>query len=748
MSRNDEDTALHNAFWSEDVHLQEDPVRKSSSWTTFGGIISALLAMSWVGFCIWLLARRNFALPTPEQIPATLAYVAIPLILILVFYQLLVRSSMGEANRFTRIASRLRQESEALDMRLAIVNQQLDTARDAMREQAGLLENYGAAASINLESSAKKLAQYAVDSAQQATQIEQTGATLARQFGQLTEALPHLQERTAQMAGILTDGSNTLAEKVDRLEARLDSLVNLMDEARSRTLNATQSLTAQLTQIQDASRSAGDEVSGLAELSAHRIGTTIDQVRQALDRTGTVIDTQMADLSHLVERSHNALGDIGGRAIAAYGESIDRIEQRLRSLDQIVGEQSDLLSGIGDELTGRVDRASIRFKEFEAQGVSGAEKLANILDGLTQRTNQLDGALQTGNRTIEAVITRSESLLLALDASARELDESHPSALARLDDRIDQSRRLLVALTPEIERLEAVASAILGQAKESGELLTGQSQQLATWLENGEQSLASNIEHVTALHNAMEAADVEARRLSDSSGPQLVATLLRIRETADQAGERARHALSQAISAATDELGTLSEQALTERLGQKFQARMEEISTVADQAVKAAHAASDRLMRQLLTIADTTANIEARISEAEEANAQRDKENISNRSALLIESLNSISIDVAKLLGQDVSDSNWTTYLKGDRGVFTRHAVRLIDSGEARSISQLYDSDDAFHSYVNRYIHDFEAMLRNVLSARDGSALGVTLLSSDMGKLYVALAQAIDRLEK
>jgi hypothetical protein len=34
-----------------------------------------------------------------------------------------------------------------------------------------------------------------------------------------------------------------------------------------------------------------------------------------------------------------------------------------------------------------------------------------------------------------------------------------------------------------------------------------------------------------------------------------------------------------------------------------------------------------------------------------------------------------------------------------------------------------------------------------VLSSRDGSALGVTMLSSDTGKLYVALAQAIDRLK-
>ena len=51
-----------------------------------------------------------------------------------------------------------------------------------------------------------------------------------------------------------------------------------------------------------------------------------------------------------------------------------------------------------------------------------------------------------------------------------------------------------------------------------------------------------------------------------------------------------------------------------------------------------------------------------------------------------------------------------------------------------------------FREQVNRYIHDFEAMLRRVLAEREGSPLGVTMLSSDMGKLYVALAQAIERL--
>ena len=93
-----------------------------------------------------------------------------------------------------------------------------------------------------------------------------------------------------------------------------------------------------------------------------------------------------------------------------------------------------------------------------------------------------------------------------------------------------------------------------------------------------------------------------------------------------------------------------------------------------------------------------------------------------------------------------MSDTACAAYLKGDRGVFTRRAVRLIDGTQSREIVTQYDGDETFRDQVNRYIHDFEAMLRQILALRDGSPMGVTLLSSDMGKLYVVLAQAIERL--
>jgi hypothetical protein len=77
--------------------------------------------------------------------------------------------------------------------------------------------------------------------------------------------------------------------------------------------------------------------------------------------------------------------------------------------------------------------------------------------------------------------------------------------------------------------------------------------------------------------------------------------------------------------------------------------------------------------------------------------------------------------------------------------VFTRRASRLIGASEAKAIRAQYEGDGEFQQAVNRYIHDFEAMLRRVLAERNGGMIAVTLMSSDMGKLYAALADALER---
>jgi len=427
---------------------------------------------------------------------------------------------------------------------------------------------------------------------------------------------------------------------------------------------------------------------------------------------------------------------------------MNEVENRLHQINDLVEGQRTLVSGLHATLGDAIDAAQSRFAAMEEGALSRNERLTDALSRLTSETQRIDDALAAGGVTAEKLIGCAETLLVALDSSVRELDETFPAALERFDSRISTSRALLDSAAPEMERLEAISEALVGRTQEAEELLRGQGRRLTEWLESTQSGVEANRELVERLRTALDNAHQDATRITEGAGPLLVTALLRVKDTADQAAERARQALSRAIPDAAQSLAEASEQALQQAVDDKVTAQIEKLAQVAEEAVRAAHHASDRLTRQLLTIADTSASVQSRIEEAERAAEDRDRDHFARRSALLIESLNSTAIDVTKILSNEVTDSAWASYLKGDRGVFTRRAVKLLDAGESREIALHYDNDAEFQEHVNRYIHDFESMLRIILSARDGNALGVAVLSSDMGKLYVALAQAIERLRQ
>ncbi|MGH6659145.1 MAG: hypothetical protein ACREBM_05790, partial [Sphingomicrobium sp.] len=149
--------------------------------------------------------------------------------------------------------------------------------------------------------------------------------------------------------------------------------------------------------------------------------------------------------------------------------------------------------------------------------------------------------------------------------------------------------------------------------------------------------------------------------------------------------------------------------------------------------------------QQMISLGQSASALEAHVEQTSRDQREKDSEAFARRVALLMDSMNSAAIDVGKILSDEVDDKAWDSYLKGNRGVFTRRAVRLMGGGETRAIRAHYDADLEFQHSVNRYVHDFESMLRRVLAERDGGIIAVTLMSSDMGKLYAALGQAVDR---
>jgi hypothetical protein len=568
----------------------------------------------------------------------------------------------------------------------------------------------------------------------------------------------------AGVASTSDQARSTLAADLDTINttmrARIDTVLHNVrgafattDEGLSRRAEALETLVAAAQQgigstSEEALSTLSRDMAAIDEDLRRRLDSALERAQENLAVTDSGLTRQTEALDMLIARSRSSLDAIGNETVTSLSDMIADIESRLHHLDTMMEGQRSLMSGLHAGLHDTIASTEGRFAALEDNALARGERLTAALARLTAETQRIDGALASGGMTAEKLIGAAETLLVALDSSVRELDETYPGALERFDARVEQSRTLLGSATPEIERLEAISQALVGRTEEAESLLRGQGSRLTEWLESTQSGLHANRELVDRLRTALEAADQDARRITEGAGPLLVTALLRVKDTADQAAERARQALGRAIPDAAQQLAQASDEALENVIGDRVTAQIEQVARVAEEAVQAAHQASERLTRQLLTIADTSASVEQRILDAEQAAEHRDRDHFARRSALLIESLNSTAIDVAKILSNDVTDSAWSAYLKGDRGVFTRRAVKLLDAGESREIALHYDNDTDFRDHVNRYIHDFEAMLRIILSARDGNALGVAVLSSDMGKLYVALAQAIERLRQ
>lgn len=878
----DEQTATGNESQMDDILLlkqavldiDESEVTEGADAPTVKQIRWALavLAIGWIGFAGWAIATSGDLAAGPVAWANAVVTIAIPLILLAVAYLLLVRNSRTESRRYLDTARALRTEADLLELRLGRISTQLEAARQSMQDQAELLDSYGAAASSNMEASAELIAGRAQTTADKAETAERAAMALVSRMDQLIGSIPELEDRTSRMTAQMMDNGHALAERIDTLEARLHALGELSDDARARTLAATKSLASQLTQMQEATRSASAEVTGMADIASGRIDATAQGARHAMEHsrqdieahaaaltsmietvqsnmadsgqqvrrtlaeeldateaavrsrfegvqrtvqtlltttddaltrraealetlvtaaekgigqasedaltilerdmeametdlrrrldaalqraqetlaiTDGGLNSQTATLDALIARSRESLTAIGDETVNGLSDTICDVESRLHQINDVIEGQRSLMTSLHGSLLETITTTEDRFAALEDSALARGERLTGALMRMTLETQRIDAALATGGMTAEKLIGCAETLLVALDSSVRELDETYPQALDRFDARLQQSRALLGSTTPEMERLEAISEALVGRTEEAEEMLRGQGSRLTEWLESTQGGLEANRELVERLRTTLDGAHQDATRITEGAGPLLVTALLRVKDTADQAAERARQALGRAIPDAAQQLAQASNEALQDVVGEKVTAQIEQVARVAEEAVKAAHQASERLTRQLLTIADTSASVEQRIEEAERASETRDRDHFARRSALLIESLNSTAIDVAKLLSNDVTDSAWSAYLKGDRGVFTRRAVKLLDAGESREIALHYDNDAEFRDHVNRYIHDFEAMLRIILAARDGNALGVAILSSDMGKLYVALAQAIERLRQ
>jgi len=715
--------------------------------TILFGALLILLALGWIGASAYAL---SLAWPGPslEAWIDWAATMSAPLILIGLLWTIFGRSSRREARRFTQAVRTMRAESQALEAVLAITATKIAENRAALSEESARLMNLGDEATDRIGRVTGTLARESAELDRKAQALDQAAAAARTDIGVLMGDLPKAEEQARAAAEAMREAGLGAHQQAAALEGQLASLTARSREADEAAGGSAQRLGAHIARIESGAGAAAERMTEAATQMNVAVDGAMERAAQSVDQARAGLEAQGQTMLAMIEQSRAAFEQAGADTTRGLAERLDLAGQKIEMLAGRLATQDQASRTLLGNMARQIDEVGSRIAHIGASGDEQNLRLSASMESLRGAAHELQREIDHGESQSSALAGRARELAAALASVTGQLRDEMPPAMAGVEIQAERTAAAAAAVAGQMTAMQQAAEAAAARTAESEASIARQREALDSLLASLGEGAREAEEKMAALGALIGETDGAAARMARDTGPELVDALVRVREAAAQAATHAREAIAAVIPQSVETLVAATREALSEATSAPVKEQIAEIGNASHLALATAKAAGERLTRQLLNIGETAAAIEERIGEDRAEREAREAQALSQRVSLIIDALNSTAIDVSKILSNDSGDAAWTAYLKGDRGVFTRRAVKLLDSGEAREIVRHYEDEPEFRDQVNRYIADFETMLRHVLAGADGSALAITLLSSDMGKLYVALAQAIERLRR
>ncbi len=771
-----------DAVWAEDE--PEDTANEGPAPARFGWLaatLAVLVVAGWSAFFGWALMGDIANGAAPREWAGWIVQWSVPVALVGIAWLLTARTSHAEAQRFAATAGLMNREGEALEARLKIVNRELSLAREFLAAQARDLEALGRIAAERLSANATELQGLITSNGAQVEAIAATSETALGNMNRLRDDLPVIANAARDVANQIGGAGRVAEDQVARLTEGFERIAALSGESETRVERLSTHLGDALSSLETRSGAVATETDAVAA----RLSAANESAEARFAAAIATLHQTLMEKLRLVEELDRSTSTAASQRIAHLREEAtrfdDHIEARNRNFDELIEQRraafetqaaqateilAQSLTALDDELTRRREAQLAEIEKLVAEGDTIAQRateLGRVVGEVAETSAAARDSLGAGLGTLahqlaekRAALAETEAQLVQLtDSSVRMLEILQSGSRTCREDLAVAIGAANTALDGAEVRAKHVQGLMLSSAKAGGDLS----------------------DYLLRTRSEIDAADLAVANFRARLGAETEDALARLQglrggfarlaeETGTFAGEtqdRLREALATLEAAIVQTFATLDEGA-RERVpalsaglaGDAIAAlekalRNETAATLGKLEQSAAHAsgvgreAAIQLRDQLVKVNELTGNLEQRVAHARELAEEQIGNDFTRRMALITDSLNSAAIDISGALSSDVADTAWDAYLKGDRGIFTRRAVSLIDKDTAKDIAGLYTSDETFKANVSRYIHDFEALLRQTLSTRDGHVLSVTMLGSDMGKLYVSLAQAIER---
>ena len=532
--------------------------------------------------------------------------------------------------------------------------------------------------------------------------------------------------------------------------------------------------------------------------------TTHGAVEQS-KQTASVAVTEIKETHNMLHSDANALYERLREANILLQEVLSGAHENMSGIEStLVARVADFVAAMNDvaqkagTANSDVERNIASFKEMSAKTLDDLSQLAGQFDVHAHSLADAVALIDGSNRQTQSALTERgsalEQLMAALDSKAADLEER----LTRFAGVLDQSFEGAGERAREIARLTAdSATSGVEAIRENFEAIRSGTEEERSRLSEAMHSIyeqASEESHVMLSQAAQRFAEVldELKQMSADMRRELETTRAELRkgilelpqETADTASHMRRvivdqiealAELNRIVARHNRELDVVEPGALRmeplELASRRSTAREEPARTNGSPRGEPARARSDITglvapampsrraeaptlspaqaagggragwLSELLTRASHEAEAPAREAPAARASPPERPERHS------MESLDSLAVDIARMIDHDAAAELWDRYKRGERNVFTRQLYTMQGQKAFEEIRKRYRGDGEFKHAVDRYVGEFERLLEEVSREDRGQMLTRTYLTSETGKVYTMLAHAAGRFD-
>lgn len=574
----------------------------------------------------------------------------------------------------------------------------------------------------------------------------------------------NLVQLESSLAHVTNNVSGTLDAQTEKIESLFHGFANTLGAALGSRTEELQTVFEEYVRALDAAMESRQQALDtqlvertrvLDDAFSERLRLFDDSIlRSTIAIDGSVADKTQA-LTQALESHAKEISDVLGRqagqmdeqimhgvnAVRRASENVTR--QSIKAIDGIAS-QTDLLRNVSENLLGQVTNVTGRF-EHQGQMIMKAANaletanfridktlqnrqadLSRTLDQLTGRADDVGRVMVGYSENLKGTVTEAENRVRAVSEDVyRGVEERSRltlSELERLKSQADSDSEQVM------EELRAKFSNVSREVTEQiGTLSSRFSTTSEEMRQKARHALTDLEEEQARLREQLERLPDATRASAESMRKSLQEQLKALEQLSSlSAREADARDISAPLPPSSGSTGPSTQRALTS-VTQNY---AQELTTRAraNQEAAAKAAAAEQKEREGWSLGDLL----ARASEDEEGGG-------STGPALNVQV-------IARALDATTASAIWSRFRAGQRGIMVRSIYTSDGRAAFDSVQQRYRVEADFRQTVERYMLDFENLLREADSRDQSGSSAQGYVTSDSGRVYLFLAHASGRL--